>query len=420
MVLPIVRGGKIVATFNLYAGELDFFKKEEILLMQEVTGDISFAMNIFDRDEQRKEAEKALLNSESNLRTIFENTTSGFLLLDAAFNIVSFNKQISHFAINAFGFDMKVNSNFVEMVLPERKEPFRILLESILRGESMYQEVNYPDPDGIILWYRSTSSRILDRNGEAVGICLTVDNITDRKKAEAELELQNKELIKTNSELDRFVYSVSHDLRSPLTSVLGLVSFIEEESKEKDTLEHAGMIRSRITRLDGFIRNILSYSRNNRMEIVREQIQVEKTIREVIENLRRFNEQNDVVFEVDVDEKTAFFSDAIRMHTVLENLISNSIKYQDPEKQNRWIKIKATTSEKDLKLEVEDNGVGIEEENIGKIFGMFYRVSGKVPGSGLGLYIVKEVVGKLGGTVTCNSVAGKGTSFVVHIKNMVQ
>jgi light-regulated signal transduction histidine kinase (bacteriophytochrome) len=100
-------------------------------------------------------------------------------------------------------------------------------------------------------------------------------DITARKKAELNVEKQNKQLIKTNSELDRFVYIVSHDLHSPLTSILGLLSFIEGKSEEPDILEHAKMIYNSINRLHEFIKNILRYSRNNPTRLEMEKISVQ-------------------------------------------------------------------------------------------------------------------------------------------------
>lgn len=417
MVLPIRMGGQIIGTFNLYAAELDFFDKEEIALLEEVTGDISFALDIFEKEKLRKKAETSQAKSELNLRTIFENTSSGFLLLDKDFNIISFNKQISHFAVNAFGFDMQPGANFVDMIFPERREPFRKILNDILSGKSYIQEVNYPNRDGSIVWYYSTSSRVLDSTGIPTGLCLTVDNITERKKAESKLELQNKELIKINSELDRFVYSVSHDLRSPLTSILGLVSFIEEESKEDDTLEHARMIRNRVTRLDGFIKNILSYSRNNRIELITQEIPLKKSLLEIVETLKNLPDAKGIRFDLDIEETSPLLTDPVRLNTVLENLISNAIKYQDNNKSDRFIKLKGKVDKTKFILSVEDNGIGIEKEHLPKIFDMFYRISGKVPGSGLGLYIVKEITDKLSGTITCTSVPGKGTTFHLALGN---
>ncbi|MDP1726045.1 MAG: HAMP domain-containing sensor histidine kinase [Bacteroidota bacterium] len=241
----------------------------------------------------------------------------------------------------------------------------------------------------------------------------------EKENRAAELIIANMELTKTNSELDRFVYSVSHDLRAPLTSILGLLSFIEGESKEADTLEHANMIRSRIIRLDGFIKKILSYSQNNRTDIDVEFIPLQKTIEETYEMLRSIKDAEGIHFEVIINEEQSFYSDLQRFTTVIENLISNAIKYHKKPQTGRYIKVTGNTTREHLHLKVEDNGIGIAQEFHDKIFEMFYHLPGKQSGTGIGLYIVKEIIEKLDGSIRVRSEAGTGTSFEITIKNTI-
>jgi signal transduction histidine kinase len=236
---------------------------------------------------------------------------------------------------------------------------------------------------------------------------------------ELKLESQNAELLKTNAELDRFVYSVSHDLRSPLTSILGLLAFIEDETLEEDTLEHAQMIRSSIERLDVFIKNILSYSQNNRTGLEVERIPVKKNIDEIISSLQLIKKPNAINIEVDIDERQPFYSDNQRFSIVMENLISNAIKYHKKEAPGRFIKVSGTIDKDQLLLRIADNGIGIAPENHIKIFDMFFRISGNITGSGIGLYIVKETVEKLHGSIVVESEPGKGTTFIIILKNLL-
>ena len=240
----------------------------------------------------------------------------------------------------------------------------------------------------------------------------------EKENRAKELSLSNKELLKTNTELDRFVYSVSHDLRSPLTSILGLISFIEEDSREPDTLEQVKMIRDSIYRLDGFIKNILSYSQNNRTGLEMVKIPIGKTINEIVNSLRNIKEAEGISFQVDIDEQQPFYSDWQRLNTILENLISNAIKYHTEEVSGRYLKVKGTTDNEGLKLSISDNGIGIDAAYHEKIFDMFYRLSGKTPGSGFGLYIVKETLDKMNGKIEIQSEKGVGTTFIITLKNL--
>ncbi|HLA54964.1 MAG TPA: ATP-binding protein [Flavobacterium sp.] len=239
-------------------------------------------------------------------------------------------------------------------------------------------------------------------------------------KADLKLEEQNAELVKTNFELDRFVYSVSHDLRSPLTSILGLVSFIEEESDETDTLLHAKMIRNGINRLDGFIKNILSYSRNNRTGIDIKKIALDKTIKEIIYSFHNIKEAESLDFEVEINEGQPFHSDPQTFNTIMENLISNAIKFQKKGGVPSLLKITGKSTAEKLQLTVSDNGIGIANLHHHKIFDMFFRISGKISGTGIGLYIVKESIEKLHGTIEVHSEEGNGTSFFITLKNFAK
>ena len=240
----------------------------------------------------------------------------------------------------------------------------------------------------------------------------------EKEKRAAELIRTNIELLKTNRELDRFVYSVSHDLRTPLTSILGLISFIEEESQETDTLEHIGMIRNSVNRLDEFIKNILSYSRNNRTSLDIVQIPLQKTAAEIVDSLQSLKEAERIHFEIDIKEQQPFYSDRLRLNTLLENLVSNAIKFHKTDQTDSFIKIIGHSDHNKLLLSIIDNGIGIAAEHHDKIFDMFYRLPSKNNGSGIGLYIVKDTVQILQGSIEVHSEIGKGTTFNIILKNL--
>jgi signal transduction histidine kinase len=207
-------------------------------------------------------------------------------------------------------------------------------------------------------------------------------------------------------------------LRSPLTSVLGLISFIEEESQETDTLEHVKMIRNSINRLDEFIKNILSYSRNKRTRLEVKKILLQKTVLDIIDSLNSMEEAKGIHFEIDIKENAPFHSDILHFNTILENLISNALKHHKKNQNDSYIKITGWSDLHKLELSVVDNGIGIDSAYHDKIFDMFFRLSGKKDGSGIGLYIVKETVEKLEGTIQVESELGIGTTFIITLKNL--
>lgn len=234
-------------------------------------------------------------------------------------------------------------------------------------------------------------------------------------------EKQKEELKKANQELDKFVYSVSHDLRAPLKSISGVVSMTAEETTDDFTRENMEIIRESISKLDSFITDMLDYSRNSRADVKREEVDFKKMLNDITNNLKYMGDNNRMVeLNVDVKSDTRFCSDTGRIKIVLNNLISNAIRYQNPATNNPYVNISVNTSDKDAKITVKDNGIGIKKEQHEKIFEMFYRVTENSVGSGLGLYLVKETVNKLNGDIMVSSELGEGTEFTLCIPNLYQ
>lgn len=374
---------------------------------------------------ERTNAEHLLRKSELFTRGILDSLSAHIAVINSEGTILRVNDSWKEFAIK--------NGDSVLENTGEGSNYFSACQNSILQGdkdagnvlpkiqqvlEGTLDAFYYEYPCHSIDQERWFSMLVRKFESDEMMVVLSHQDITERRQTENELISNNLTLQKTNHELDRFVYSVSHDLRSPLTSVLGLANLIEAESKERDTLLHITMIRKSITRLDNFIRNILSYSRNNRTEIEITHIPLQQTIGEVIELLCGPKDCEDILFEVTINEDFPFYSDRHRFITIMENLISNAIKYHKPQKNGRYIKIKCQSFEAMLALSIEDNGIGIAPEHQSKIFDMFFRISNTINGSGIGLYIVRESIQRLEGKITVSSKEGKGSCFRIELKNM--
>ncbi len=230
-----------------------------------------------------------------------------------------------------------------------------------------------------------------------------------------EIEKRNAELRKVNGELDRFVYSASHDLRAPLASVLGLVN-VARLDHGKNFDNYLSKIETSVLKLDGFIRDIIDFSRNARVEIETEPIEFKTLINEIIDNLIYLDEKDQIRRIVKVEGEGAFYSDKKRLSIVLNNIISNAIKYYNQHASDSFIEVAVKYDQKQAVLEVKDNGIGIGKEHIGNIFKMFYRGDSKSRGSGIGLYIVKETLDKIRGKVTVQSEYGRGSIFTIVLE----
>ncbi|MBK6264167.1 PAS domain S-box protein [Marivirga sp. S37H4] len=246
-----------------------------------------------------------------------------------------------------------------------------------------------------------------------------IRDVTAIKSAQQKLKNQNIQLKKLNSELDSFVYSASHDLKAPLSSVRGLINLAKNE-KEKDKLSYyLDLIDTSITKLDNFIQDIINLSRNSRQAIIKEEIDFNELVNETFSNFKYLPNFDKIEKVVTIDPSIQFYSDKRRLLIIFNNLVSNSIRYYNPSANTPFIKINIEKEGNQTMISVADNGVGIEKQYLKKIFEMFFRASESSNGSGIGLYIVKETIDKLKGKVSVKSEPGIGSIFQIKLPNQL-
>jgi len=229
---------------------------------------------------------------------------------------------------------------------------------------------------------------------------------------------KQKELEKAYNELDKFVYSASHDLRSPLMSILGIIKLARIEQDQSATDQYFNMIEDSVNRLDEFIKNIISYYKNNRIENDITTIDIRLLSEEIIEANRYQELAKNIKFELDVQQPVSFRSDILKLKIIFNNLVSNAIKYQVATKADKKLWIHILVTQEGARIEIGDNGIGIaitEQENI---FKMFFRATSHNFGSGIGLYIVKDAVSRLNGKIYVDSEVGRGTIFRIDLPNI--
>ncbi|MBI3481584.1 MAG: HAMP domain-containing histidine kinase, partial [Bacteroidetes bacterium] len=174
---------------------------------------------------------------------------------------------------------------------------------------------------------------------------------------------------------------------------------------------------SSILKLDHFIEDIIDYSRNSRMEPSAELIDFNELIEESFQHLKYSPLALRIKKIVETISNEPFFCDKRRLMIIFNNLISNAINYQNPLEKEPFIKVEINTTLENSCIKIHDNGIGIDAEKIEKIFNMFYRGSSNSTGSGLGLYIVKEIIDKLNGSIEVSSSKNNGTTFTLTIPN---
>lgn len=245
------------------------------------------------------------------------------------------------------------------------------------------------------------------------------EEILQREKTQHTLEHTNEELTKRNTELDNFVYSVSHDLRAPMASILGLINLAKKDKGEAAKQAYLEMMEKSAQQQDHFIREILDQSRNSRLEVKREPVHFESLIEETFEQLGYANNGKKLERIITVDQEQPFYCDKWRLKVILNNIISNSIRYKNGKDPVIHVDAKVKLDEHLVNLSIQDNGKGISKEHLSNLGKMFYRATDEGAGSGLGLYIVKETVQKLKGSLAIESEVGQGTTVTFQIPEVL-
>jgi signal transduction histidine kinase len=281
---------------------------------------------------------------------------------------------------------------FIGLLLAEKRvEGFKFLIKD---------KVGLEDNWAVI------SVRYFENHGFAEGVLLDI----------SEQHSQMVELQRVNAELDNFTYHASHDLRAPLTTIMGLTNLglLEDNSVEKQSL-YFKMIQDRIGHLDALLKDLISVSFNNRSNTNYESIQLLSEVENIVQTFELPNQTMQV--NIDMHSGMNCVTDPVRFRTIIRNLVSNAFKYSDPNNDSPSINIKAIVTNDVIQLEIQDNGIGIDEACKGRIYEMFFRGTTQSSGSGLGLYIVKSMLDKLKGEISFESGEGHGTTFKVTIPN---
>ena len=366
-----------------------------------------------------KDSVKALRESEERYRTMFDSNSLAVVYTNYEKDMVKINESFT----KIFGYteeDMqKIEEN--DMLLPSYRKLNKQISDDFASGLKRYVSVEkeYKIKSGKKIVAQTASSALYDDAGQHYGNVTIIEDITERKTAERQIRKQNEELIKINQELDQFVYSAAHDLRAPIANVMGLVKLIRLEEISETASHYIGLQEKSLAKLDEFIKSIVDYSRNSRLGLAKDEINLNEFVNEVVDQYRFSENAEKLAIAINVDQPGKFVTDLNRLSVVMNNLVSNAVRYMDPSKPDCFLNIDVVADTKQAKITVSDNGIGIEKEHLTSIFELFYRASSNSKGTGIGLYIVKETIDKLKGKIKVASKYGEGTTFTVTFKNFI-
>jgi hypothetical protein len=240
-----------------------------------------------------------------------------------------------------------------------------------------------------------------------------------------ELDKTKKLIELRDKELDNFVYKVSHDLKGPLKSIIGLTTVGQQDPKLADAKTYFDMILKNTKRLDGILADLVLITKVKQASAKKELIDFDQLINEILSSLQYYPSFHEMEFKVQIHGVTDVYSDRGLLYSVFQNIIENAIKYKKPSNSplfeghsvQSYLHIDVLKGPHATTIVFSDNGLGIPKEYQERIFEMFFRLETDISGTGLGLYLVKMSIDKLGGKISVDGKAGEGTTFTIELDN---
>ena len=368
---------------------------------------------------KRKEAEIELQESEEKFRKIFENSGTGMVMVEPSGHFIKVNKAFCE--IIGYNENEILGKNFKDITHPDDMDKSVGLTNELLEddsGETGSLEKRYFHKNGNIIWALTTLSLIRDPNGKPQFFITQIQDITNRKKYEEKLLNYTDELKILNASKDKFFSIISHDLRTPFNSLLGISEFIiqsYEEMSHEEIKESITNIFHSSQKVYNLILNLFEWTRlhSGRFQVEQTRVNLFENVEEMLKIYANSAEAKKINLLNHVPDDINVMVDKYMLETILRNLISNAIKFT---KQDGTVTVSAVTKSNFAEIAVSDNGVGISEEDQKKLFRIDtkFQTNGTAEegGTGLGLILCKEFAEENGGTIYVNSTEGKGSRFI--------
>jgi PAS domain S-box-containing protein len=363
-----------------------------------------------------KEAQAKLLQQQQEQQIIFDSVPAIITFKDTYNRVL----RVNHMAASFYGLpkeDIEGKSMYDLNPLFAAKY-HKEDIEIITSGESRLNVIEKVMlGNGQTKWLQTEKIPYYDDRGKTTGIIIFAKEITAQRRTEEELRSALEELKRRNYELDNYFYKVSHDLRSPLCSIEGLINLMKTEQDTAVSNLYLELIEKSVRKLDNFIKTILNHS--NAIHTASQSTKIDFThiFNDCLEELKYVPEQARVKATLHLSASGSFYNDPTRIAIIFRNLISNGLKFYNPSADNSYLHIHISVTPAKAYITVEDNGAGIEKKYLNKVFNMFFKATDRSEGAGLGLYIVKQTVEKLEGSVSLKSETGKGSTFRVVLPN---
>lgn len=360
----------------------------------------------------QKVAEQNLRESLLQQMAILNNIPDAAWMKDKDGHYIAFNEQFIKL-LDLRQIDIVGKTDF-DISPPHLAELYRKTDLQVMESKKrIIIEEELTDKKGNVFWVETAKTPIFNSAGQAVGTTGISHDITNRKQADIEREALIQELESKNTELERFTYTVSHDLKSPLVTITGFLNYLEKDAqagnfdKFKKDIKR---IHQAVDKMQGLLRDLLELSRIGRIMNDPIELPFNEVVQEAISLVYGNIKSGNVKVEF-IDNEQKIFGDKIRLIEVLQNLIENAVKFMGNQ-PNPHILIGSTTNQKNNPIFfVQDNGIGIDPQFTDRIFGLFNKLDSDSAGSGIGLALVKRIIEVHGGRIWVESKLGQGSTF---------
>jgi PAS domain S-box-containing protein len=351
----------------------------------------------------RLETEKKLKESEAHKSAILNTAADSIITIDETGRIDLFNNA----AENLFGYSQEeISGKFVGLIIPDLEKvdfvsTFNNFVANKDKGAYQDGELVGRKKDGSIFFIEISVDKVelTDKNF----FVTIIRDITNRKLTEEKIKYKNREL-------NTFVYRVSHDLKGPISSILGLIDIANVELKGiPEAIRYNKLIRQSAFKLDNTLVELLKVLHVREAEVEYREVNIAEVVNEVFKNFASLGYFENINVKIEVEKELNFNSSRQLLTIALEKIILNSIHFRKDFSSENYIIIRARKTHGKLIIEIKDNGVGIEQGIQTKVFDMFFRGNNISKGNGLGLYLTKSIAEKLNGTVELESEKDKGT-----------
>lgn len=416
---------------ELINGETDYFRSEKryihkngniiwgninISIIRDTNGAPTHLVSQVENITSRKVSEQALLNSEANLRAIFDTTEVSYILVDTDFNIKMFNPYFYKEYAYQTGIELKNGKNFLKLLLPEKRDHVENIYRKVLATSVSEEYETMYDNIQPIRYFNVLVAPVISNN-EVIGLCIASQDITRRKNLELEKQHMIKDLIQRNRDLEEFGHIVSHNIRGPLSTLLGINNLLKEQPPENEEQRYLlDGISATSDKLDVVIRDLNEILQVRRGSLEPKTIvTLNEVLADIYSGLKEMIAESKADIIYDFSKQGELFTVRGYMYNIFYNLITNSIRFSKPGTPP-VLKIWSEKDEHNLILYFRDNGIGIDLKRYGqKMFMLYQRFHPATEGKGLGLFMIKTQLESLNGKIEVESQPGEGSTFRVTL-----